>query len=466
MSVQLRFFSGTLELSGVGQEVTLPAATRAKWDPRSSLYRAPACAYAPLVRYLHEVKVSFRDEARKYENLTLAAPELPPPRPFQTEALASWKAAKYQGVVVLPTGAGKSLVALLALASRKRSTLVVAPTLDLVRQWHQLISKTFGCEVGIVGGGEHHVLPLTVTTYDSAYLHMEHWGNRFGLIVFDECHHLPGESYALTAQLCLAPFRLGLTATPDRADGREELYDELVGPIVYDKQIDELAGEYLADYETRRLVLQLTEEERQEYNEARQTYLGFVRRSGIQMGSPNGFGEFIKRSSRSAEGRAAMVAYRRQRSLAFAAAEKLRVLSELLDQHRADRTIIFTQDNATVYEVSRRFLVPAITHQTKVKERTEILKGFDVGRYRAIVTSRVLNEGVDVPSANVAVVLSGSGSVMEHVQRLGRILRKQDGKRALLYELVSGDTSESQTSERRRDHRAYQGKSNFLGGRS
>jgi superfamily II DNA or RNA helicase len=100
-------------------------------------------------------------------------------------------------------------------------------------------------------------------------------------------------------------------------------------------------------------------------------------------------------------------------------------------------------------------LVPVITHQTKVRERSEILSGLAEGRYRAIVTSKVLNEGVDVPTANVAIVVSGSGSVMEHVQRLGRILRKQEGKQAILYELVSAGTAETSTSERRREHAAY-----------
>jgi superfamily II DNA or RNA helicase len=293
---------------------------------------------------------------------------------------------------------------------------------------------------------------------------MEHWGNRFGMVVFDECHHLPGESYALAARFCIAPFRLGLTATPERADGRESLYDELVGPVVSHRAIDELAGQYLASYETQRLVLELTEEERKQYEAARHTYLSFVRRHGIQMSDAAGFSQFVQRSSRSSEGRLAMLAFRRQRSLAFAAAEKLRVLGELLLRHRRDRTIVFTQDNATVYEVSRRFLIPAITHQTKLRERSDILRAFHDGDYRAIVTSRVLNEGVDVPSANVAIVVSGSGSVMEHVQRLGRILRQQEGKQAVLYELVSGDTTEAKTSERRREHRAYRGGGGFFGG--
>ena len=110
---------------------------------------------------------------------------------------------------------------------------------------------------------------------------------------------------------------------------------------------------------------------------------------------------------------------------------------------------------ATAYRVARSFLVPVITHQTRVTERSEILAGFQAGTYGAVVTSKVLNEGVDVREANVAIVLSGSGSVREHVQRLGRILRKSGDKRAILYELVTTRTAETATSERRREHDAY-----------
>jgi superfamily II DNA or RNA helicase len=160
-------------------------------------------------------------------------------------------------------------------------------------------------------------------------------------------------------------------------------------------------------------------------------------------------------SSRSAEGRRAMAGYRRQRELAVAASAKLDYLEHLLYVHRQDRAIIFTQDNRTAYAVARRFLIPAITHQTKVRERSEILSNLSSGVYGAVVTSKVLNEGVDVPEANVAVVISGSGSVREHVQRLGRILRKKDGKQAVLYELVTSGTGETFTSDRRREHSAY-----------
>jgi superfamily II DNA or RNA helicase len=176
---------------------------------------------------------------------------------------------------------------------------------------------------------------------------------------------------------------------------------------------------------------------------------------GIRMGAPDGWSRFLMLSSRSDEGRRAFAAYRRQRALALCAPGKITLLERLLHAHRRDRVIVFTEDNATVYGISRRFLLPAITHQTKVKERSWILGGLAEGSLGAVVTSKVLNEGVDVPDANVAIVLSGSGSVREHVQRLGRILRKKEGKQALLYELVAAGTSEEYTSQKRRDHVAY-----------
>jgi superfamily II DNA or RNA helicase len=344
---------------------------------------------------------------------------------------------------------------MMAIDQRRRSTLVVAPTLDLVRQWYDQLGASFDAPVGLIGGGEYDVRPLTVATYDSAWMHMENLGARFGFVVFDECHHLPSESYGLAARLTIAPFRLGLTATPERSDGREQELEELVGPLVYRRDIVDLSGEFLADYETVRVAVDLTPEERAEHDEARAIYRGFVQKQGIRMGHRDGWQQFVKRAAMSNEGRRAMQAYQRQRQLAFAASAKLEYLEMLLHEHRGDRCIVFTQDNATAYEVSRRFLVPAITHQTRVSERSQILAGLEDGKFGAVVTSKVLNEGVDVPAANVAIVLSGSGSVREHVQRLGRILRKKDGKQALLYELVTADTTETFTSQRRREHVAY-----------
>ena len=451
--LSLVFTGGTIEIRGAPADLALPVACA--WDARTNSHRAPAVAYADVVRALVTAKLPFEDKARRYDELAAGARVQREARIYQKEALEAWRKARGRGVVVLPTGAGKSHVAVMAIDDKRRSALVVAPTLDLVRQWYDLLGAAFGVPIGLVGGGEHDVQPLTVTTYDSAHLHMEHLGARFGLIVFDECHHLPSAAYALAARSCLAPFRLGLTATPERSDGKEADLAALVGPMVYRKDIVELSGDYLAEYETERVSIALTEAERKEYDAERGIYRAFVISQGIRMASPSGWSDFVMRSAQSGEGRRAMQAYRRQRSLAFAAPAKLDYLEHLLTVHREGRSIVFTEDNATAYLVSRRFLVPAITHQTKVKERSAILAALAQGSIGAVVTSKVLNEGVDVPDASVAVVLSGSGSVREHVQRLGRILRKKDGKRAVLYELVTANTSEELTSERRREHDAY-----------
>ncbi|MEI7892266.1 MAG: DEAD/DEAH box helicase family protein [Myxococcales bacterium] len=449
--VSLSFVAGTLEVRGWPDPG--PAVSGLIWDPRSQCHRAAASAFSAVVRALMHAGIPFEDHARRYGDLSTPPRAHREPRPFQLEALEAWRRAGGRGVVVLPTGAGKTHVAELAIDLARRDALVVAPTLDLVRQWHEQLGSTFRVPVGVVGGGDYELHPLTVTTYDSAYLHMENLGARFGTVVFDECHHLPSPSYVLAARACLAPFRLGLTATPERGDGRDALLTELIGPVVYRKDIVELSGDYLAEYETERITVDLSPEERAEHDAERSIYIAFLRANDIRM--PAGWSRFVSLSCRGTDGPRAMTAYCRQRQLALAAPGKLDYLDHLLWVHRDGRALVFTNDNATAYTVSRRFLVPVITHQTKVRERTAILKGLADGTYGVVVTSRVLNEGVDIPDANVAIVLSGTSSVREHVQRLGRILRKREGKRAVLYELVTANTSETSSSDRRRDHSAY-----------
>src|SRR5262249_9024767 len=154
--------------------------------------------------------------------------------------------------------------------------LVVTPTIDLFNQWHDELRSAFGETIGLLGGGYYDLRPLTVTTYDSAYIHVERWGQRFGLLVFDECHHLPGPTSALAAVDSLAAFRLGLTATPERADGQEAMLTELIGPLVCRREIKELSGDFLAEYQTQRVYVDLSPEEEEQYRRAREQYRRFV----------------------------------------------------------------------------------------------------------------------------------------------------------------------------------------------
>jgi superfamily II DNA or RNA helicase len=453
--IQLAFDGGTLVVTGAEPE-RLAALPHVQFDQRAGVYRAEGRHYRALVEHLRRERIAYEDRARAWQPVECRLRTSRDPFPHQSEALEAWWSAGGRGVVVLPTGTGKTHVAVLAIQKTGRPTLVVTPTLDLLNQWYGELLVAFDVPVGLVGGGAYDFQPLTVTTYDSAHIHLERWGHRFGLVVFDECHHLPGATYMNAAVGSLAPFRLGLTATPERTDGQEVLLAGLVGPVVYRREIKELAGDYLAEYRAERLYVELSPEEEARYREAREVYRRFCYDHAISMAGPHGWQRFIQETCRSKDGRAAFQAYREQRRLALAAPAKLEVLHKLLERHRRDRTLVFTYDNATVYQIARRFLVPAVTHQTKAKERRAILDGFQSGDYPVVVTSRVLNEGVDVREANVGIVLSGSGTVREHVQRLGRLLRKHGDKQAVLYEVVTRGTGEEFTSDRRRQHHAYQ----------
>ena len=425
------------------------------FDDRIRAFRGPAIAYHALILALHRAQFAIDDQARDYIELVRPHKSSRTPRPYQKEAVNAWWDQGRRGVIVLPTGAGKSFVAELAIARADRSALILAPTIDLVSQWHDNLLAAFGGPIGVLGGGVHQLEAITVSTYDSAHIHMHRYGAKFGLVIFDECHHLPGPAYASAAECCLAPFRLGLTATPERPDLEETRLDWLIGPISYRLEITDLAGDFLADYQTITMRIHLTQEEMTQWTEARETYRSFVQIRGISVGRAGGWQRFLQAAAGSTDGRAAHRAWLESRRILHETPAKLSALEGLLRKHKESSIIIFTNDNATVYRISKALLIPAITHHTDIKERKSILDGLKSGALRTVVTSRVLNEGVDIPGADVAIVLSGTGTVREHVQRLGRILRPAEGKFATLYELIVADTTEEFTSQRRRDHIAY-----------
>lgn len=456
--LSLSYDRGTLLLAGGPPGFDFDTLPGVAQDRRTGNFRAEGRHYRAIVERCIRDKIDYDDRARGWANAP-AGLQLKierEPFPHQREAVEAWMRAR-RGCVILPTGTGKTFVAILAIARVDRPTLVIAPTLDLMRQWHQQLEAFFGITVGLVGGGDYEWQPVTVTTYDSAHMQAEHWAARFGMVVFDECHHLPGPSYREAAIAALAPFRLGLTATPERSDGGHADLPDLVGPIVYRREIQELSGNYLADYETRRVYVDLTDDERTRYLQCREQYRRFLYVSGVSLSAANGWQRFVIEAGKTPEGRDALKAWREMKQIERAGTAKFAELDRLLTLHARDRILVFTADNATVHRIARRHLVPAITHQTKVRERRQILERFHSGEYTVCVTSQVLNEGVDVPAAAVGIVLSGTGSTRENVQRLGRILRKHGDKQAILYEIVARNTGEEFTSDRRRQHGAFGG---------
>src|SRR6202165_1439701 len=341
------------------------------------------------------------------------------PRPYQHEALSNWLAEGSAGVVVLPTGAGKTLVAAMSIHETKLWTLAIVPTLDLLQQWRTALSAALGVsadDIGIFGGGEKELKPITIITYDSAALNPPD-RQRFRLLLFDECHHLPAPTYRLIAESAFTPLRLGLIATPERSDMAHLDLDQLIGPEVYRRSPAELTeGQYLAQYQEVPIDIALSEEEEARYAEQRGIYRAFLQKRHIIIRSPEDFQQqVIFMSARDPEARKAMLAWREARSIAMNAPAKYAEIERLLRLHAQDQVILFSEYNPVVDEISRRFCLPAITYKTPTEERRSILERFRAGMYSKLVSGRVLNEGVDVPDCRVAIIVSGNSTKSEYI---------------------------------------------------
>jgi superfamily II DNA or RNA helicase len=374
------------------------------------------------------------------------------PRIYQREAISRWLANLGRGVVVLPTGAGKTVVAFMALEQVPVRTLVVVPTIELLHQWRKGLIEAGGIpaeQVGVVGGGERTVAPVTVMTYDSAAMPRRTLAD-FGLLIVDEVHHLPAPTYRAIARKAVAPWRLGLSATPERTDGSHVELADLVGPEVYRRLPAELAaGGHIANYRERRVFVDLTPEERYRYDALMAEYKWYLATRRGQLMHGSFFENLIRRSSYDPAARRALQAHHQARMIALNAEGKMDQVEALLRKHRREKVLVFSEYNSMVGAISRRLALPAITYRTEAAERRAILERFRAGRYTKLVTGRVLNEGVDVPDANVAIVVSGSAATREHIQRLGRVLRPKP-RTAVLYEIISRRTTEGRASRARR----------------
>ena len=173
----------------------------ATWDDRVEKFRIQGIDYRGVVEALQQENTDFVDKAKAFSELKLDSQLSLEPYPHQAAALQAWKQAGRQGVIVLPTGAGKTLVAQLAMAATPRSTLILVPTIDLMHQWYaQLLTVFPGTEIGLLGGGSRDRSPILISTYDSAAIQIESLGDLYGLLICDECHHLPTDFYRVVAE--------------------------------------------------------------------------------------------------------------------------------------------------------------------------------------------------------------------------------------------------------------------------
>jgi superfamily II DNA or RNA helicase len=449
----LSYDRGTIVIKGL---MHIPFATL---DPRTNYLRAQALNYHDIIRYLRESDIEYADnvfELVPSPHFTVKDISL---RDYQQKALNRWKKVGMRGCIVLPTGAGKTILGIKSIETINSAVLIVVPTLDLMHQWTEVLScHITNTIIGNLGGGSEEVEPITVATYDSAYIRAPSLGNRFSFVIFDEVHHLAAPGYRSIAEQFAAPYRLGLTATIEREDRLHLDFPKLVGGgVVFEIHPTELAkNKHLASYEIKRMHVELTTREQNEYQRNFGAYQLCLKKLGIRMNYHGSFRRLIMMSTKNKIARDALIARNRAMDIAMNSKSKLEVLRNILSENRGVKTIIFTQHNSLVYSISNEFFIPAITHRTDKLERKDVLSGFRDGRYLAIVTSKVLDEGVDIPDAKLGIIVSGTGSGREYIQRLGRLLRpklaRSDGvdQKAKLIEIISSNTRETGTSERRK----------------
>ncbi|WP_309399992.1 DEAD/DEAH box helicase family protein [Cerasicoccus maritimus] len=233
----------------------LPSSWRATCAQRPTGTRIPAAVVCDAIHYhtLQSTRIPFIDTIPAWLPTSLSTLHLKPLRDYQQEAKSAWLQNK-RGMVVMPTGTGKTEVALSIIAELQCSVLIVCPLKALMYQWKERLQQAFDCKIGVIGDTHFHLQPLTVTTYKSACIHMPKLGNQFQCLIFDECHHLPGPVLGDSARMSAAPYRLGLTATPAESTDCESL----IGPIIYMLPLDQVPTDSLAKHRVKRIPVELT----------------------------------------------------------------------------------------------------------------------------------------------------------------------------------------------------------------
>ena len=415
-----------------------------RWDPRVGAWRAPAYVHADLLAA--GTPVVDRARAPVGHLPPLATPEL---RPYQEAALAAWEIAGRRGIIALPTGAGKTRTAIAAIARTRACSLCLVPTRVLLEQWVSALNAAGLSDVGRFGDGDRRLAPVTVATYASALRHADELGNRFDLLVVDEAHHFGGGAGDECLEMSTARMRLGLSATPADDERRRERCETLIGAVVFRSAIEDLAGRFLAPFRLLTLSLPLDAEEGRAYRREVDAWRPVVRRF-FETAPGADWNDFVANASRTEEGRRALAAWRRSRCLLTFTRAKQRAVSELVARNACSRVLLFAADTASAFAIARTHLVPVLTCDIGRSERADLLSRFAKGELRVLVSARVLNEGVDVPEADVAVLVGGTQGKREFVQRVGRVLRPAEGKEAVVFELLSRGTHEVQEADRRR----------------
>jgi len=427
-----------------------------KYDSESKSFRTLPFLYWKLIKKLEAMRIKYRsliNQDYKSNNIPDAKIKL---RDYQKDIYNKLKYQNYRGLIVLPTGAGKTILAIKLISDLKYRTLIVVPTIDLLEQWIEKIANFFNIEedlIGKVGAGTFKISDITVATYVSVSKNdfLRRYMDHFGILVFDEAHHLAAKTFREIGRRLIAPIRVGLTATPSYETEQLKILRAVVGDIIHGEEIVKLVEKgYLAKFEYKKIKVSLDEDERKNYINFMEKYKEYVNETFRGLRGIKAFKAVLAKASTDPFARDALKARLKALKIAYTPKKKIELLEKLLSKHKRDKVLIFCRYRDIVEEISYLFGIPAITGEKSLRERKETLQMFKNGEVTKIVTAEVLDEGVDVPDASVAIIISGRGSSRQFIQRIGRIIRPKKDKIAKIYELITRGTIEEYLSSKRK----------------
>ncbi|MCC6045830.1 MAG: DEAD/DEAH box helicase [Ignisphaera sp.] len=371
-------------------------------------------------------------------------------RDYQQEALDAWRKNGYRGIIALPTGTGKTIIAIAAVAELGVKTLIVTFTKEQMFQWADKIIEFTDMPKSMIGffyANEKRLAPVTITTYHSAYRYVDMLAPHFSLLIIDEVHHLPADKFRIIAESIYADMRMGLSATVVREDGRHVELFPLMGGVVYAKTLQELAEKgYVAPFKVTTIRVQLTLEEKSKYKELLNKYRRLAREREFKQ-----LVEDAKKGD--VEAIEALKVRSELRELIANSERKLEAIRKIVNEELAkgSKILIFTQyieQAKRIAEMLNTYYIIGELDENVRKMRLELFKS---GIVRVLVLTTVGDEGLDIPDANVGIIAAGTGSRRQFVQRLGRLLRPAPGKEARLYEIIVRGTYEEAESRKRRE---------------
>lgn len=433
--MRIRFDGGTLVLKAEHAYEHPGTLADTVWDRSQQAWRVPAARYAHLLNTLSSASIRIVDETRdRRARLTW---KLPPLDEDQQRTLDQWHGGGANGVVITPPRTPKPELAIHAIARLGVAAICLVPTRMQLTHWHNVLSQHAAEPIGKLGDGVIHIAEVVVATFASAVTWGPRIGDRFGLVIIDEAHHVGDWCPAEALEPFVAPRRLGFTTA---ATEIATSLDRAIGPAIHLERAD-AAHESPRGYELRSLPIRLEADEKQRFFELRKQFVSFYR--AFQRRQPDAaWHELVRYAAETTEGQAALIAWRDYRAILAYPKHKRAVIYDLLSAHIERSTLILTDAVSTAHAIAQDLLIMPLTGEIGRAEREHVLAELRNGTRSVVVSTRMTPALMDLERLEIVIVIGEGASIRRQIRQLIDSLRRQPLRGMQIFELTATEVLE------------------------